>query len=142
MFSIRTLSFEVKTKGNAELWDITANVEEQIRKSNIREGNALIFVGGSTAAITTIEFEPGLLSDYPDFLERIIPSNISYKHDETWHDGNGHSHIRASLQGASFMVPFVDRNMLLGTWQQLVLVEFDTRPRTRKIIVQITGIEG
>ncbi len=141
MFSIKTLSFDIKTNGNTELLNITAKVEEQIRKSKIREGNALIFIGGSTAGITTIEYEPGLISDYPDFFEKIIPSGVRYKHDETWHDGNGHSHIRASLQGASYTVPFVDKNMLLGTWQQIVLIEFDIRPRNRKVIVQITGLE-
>ncbi len=141
MLSIKTLSFEVKTRGNTELVDITDKVEEQIRKSNIREGNALVFIGGSTAGITTIEYEPGLISDYPHFFEKLVPSNVKYKHDETWHDGNGHSHIRAALQGASFTVPFVDKDMLLGTWQQIILIEFDIRPRNRKVIIQITGQE-
>ena len=141
MITVKTLSFEIKTKGNTELLDITGKVEEQIRRSGLKEGNALVFVGGSTAGITTIEYEPGLLSDYPSFFEKIIPANIRYKHDDTWHDGNGHSHVRAALQGASFTVPFVDQKVLLGTWQQIILIEFDIRPRNRNIIVQIIGTE-
>ena len=141
MISIKTLSFDVKTRGNTELLDITDKVEEQIRNSGFKEGNALVFVGGSTAGITTIEFEPGLRTDYPAFFEKIIPSGIRYKHDDTWHDGNGHSHVRASLQGASFTVPFVNYKTLLGTWQQIILIEFDIRPRNRTVTVQITGSE-
>ena len=99
----------------------------------------MVFVGGSTAGITTIEYEPGLKKDYPAFFEKIIPSNISYQHDKTWHDGNGHSHIRASLQGASLTIPFLNGNLLLGTWQQIILVDFDNRPRKRNITVQVTG---
>ena len=126
---IETHSFTISTKGNSDILDITHNVA----------GNALVFVVGSTAGITTIEYEPGLLKDYPDLFNRIIPSNINYKHDNTWHDGNGHSHVRAALQGASFTVPFKDGNLLLGTWQQIILVDFDTRHRRREIIVQVTG---
>lgn len=139
MISIKTLSFDVKTRGNTELLDITDKVDEKISNSGFKEGNALVFVGGSTAGITTIEFEPGLLTDYPAFFEKIIPSGIKYKHDDTWHDGNGHSHIRASLQGSSFTVPFVDSKTLLGTWQQIILIEFDVRHRNRTVIVQIIG---
>lgn len=140
MVSIKTLSFVIHTKGDMDIIDITDNASKQINKSGFTEGNALVFVGGSTAGITTIEYEPGLLYDYPAFFEKIIPSDIRYKHDDTWHDSNGHSHIRASLQGASFTVPFVNGNMLLGTWQQIILIEFDTRPRNRNIVVQVTGI--
>jgi secondary thiamine-phosphate synthase enzyme len=132
---IETYSFEVRTKGNTEIVDITDSVESQISSAGFIEGQALIFVGGSTAGITTIEYEPGLLKDYPKFFEKIIPSNISYQHDNTWHDGNGH----AALQGASFTVPFMNKKLLLGTWQQIILVDFDNRSRSRKIIVQITG---
>ncbi len=139
MIEITTLSFEVKTRGNTELLNITEKVEEQIKKSGFKEGSALIFIGGSTAGITSIEYEPGLLADYPAFFEKIAPAEIRYKHDDTWHDGNGHSHIRAALQGASFTVPFIDKKPLLGTWQQVVLVEFDVRPRRREVIVQLIG---
>lgn len=136
---IETHSFTISTKGNSDILDITHNVADIINDAKFREGNALVFVVGSTAGITTIEYEPGLLKDYPDLFNRIIPSNINYKHDNTWHDGNGHSHVRAALQGASFTVPFKDGNLLLGTWQQIILVDFDTRQRRREIIVQLTG---
>ena len=136
---IETRSFDISTKGNTDIIDITDKVQSQINSAGFTEGYVLVFVGGSTAAITTIEFEPGLLKDYPDFFEKIIPSNISYQHDNTWHDGNGHSHIRAALQGASFTVPFANAKLLLGTWQQIILIDFDNRSRRRKVIVQITG---
>lgn len=136
---IETHNFSLKTKGKTDILDITNFVQSIINSSGFIEGSALIFTGGSTAGITTIEYEPGLLDDYPKFFEKIIPSNIKYKHDETWHDGNGHSHIRAALQGASFTVPFANGNLLLGTWQQIILIDFDNRPRKRNIIVQIMG---
>ena len=136
---IETLSFQVNTKGNNDIVDITDNVESQINSSGFSEGQVLVFVGGSTAGITTIEYEPGLLKDYPKFFEKIIPSNISYHHDNTWHDGNGYAHVRAALQSASLTIPFKDKRLLLGTWQQIILVDFDNRSRNRKIIVQITG---
>lgn len=136
---IETRSFNINTSGKTDLIDITDKVQSQINAAGFTEGSALVFVGGSTAGITTIEYEPGLLKDYPDFFEKIIPSNISYQHDHTWHDGNGHSHIRAALQGASFTIPFLKGKLLLGTWQQIILVDFDNRSRSRKIIVQIAG---
>jgi secondary thiamine-phosphate synthase enzyme len=139
MIEIKTDFIEVKTKGDCEILDITSGVQNIISKLNFFEGNVLIFAGGSTAGITTIEYEPGLLKDYPDFFERVAPENINYKHDNTWHDGNGHAHVRSSIQGASFTVPFKDGELLLGTWQQIILVDFDNRPRHRKITVQITG---
>ena len=141
MFGVETLSFSIKAKGNTSITDITENVQSKLNSSGFREGNALIFVSGSTAGITTIEYEPGLLKDYPAFFEKIIPSNQRYHHDETWHDGNGHSHVRASLQGASFTVPFIHKKLLLGTWQQIILIDFDNHPRQREIIVQLSGIK-
>ena len=137
--AVETRSIKVHTNGNADMIDITGNVSNEIKNYSITEGNALIFVGGSTAGITTIEFEPGLRKDYPEFFEKLVPSSRRYNHDETWHDGNGHSHIRASLQGASFTVPFVNKKMLLGTWQQIILIDFDNRSRNREIIVQLNG---
>ena len=137
--AVETRSIKVNTRGNSDIIDITAKVSDEIAGSSIVEGNALIFVGGSTAGITTIEFEPGLRKDYPEFFEKLVPSDRRYKHDDTWHDGNGHSHIRASLQGASFTVPFVNKRLLLGTWQQIILVDFDNRSRSREIIVQLNG---
>ena len=98
-----------------------------------------MFVTGSTAGVTTIEFEPGLLEDLPAAFERLAPQGLRYRHDETWHDGNGHSHVRASLLGPSLLVPFEDGRLLLGTWQQIVLVDFDNRPRRREIVVQLQG---
>jgi secondary thiamine-phosphate synthase enzyme len=136
---ILTDSFVVNSKGNTDVIDITGSVQAKVNSSSFIEGNVLVFVGGSTAGITTIEYEPGLKKDYPKFFEKIIPSDITYDHDQTWHDGNGHSHIRASLQGASFTVPFSNGNLLLGTWQQIVLVDFDNRSRRRNIVVQIIG---
>ena len=136
---ILTDSFVVNSKGNSDIIDITNNVQDKINASGFTEGNVLVFVGGSTAGITTIEFEPGLRKDYPNFFEKIIPSNVNYHHDQTWHDGNGHSHVRASLQGASLTVPFSNGDLLLGTWQQIILVDFDNRSRKRNIVVQIIG---
>ena len=138
---VKTYSFSTETKGFSDIIDITAQVESLLEKSPFSEGSALVFVPGATAGVTTIEFEPGLLQDYPTFFEKIVPSSKTYHHDETWHDGNGFSHIRASLQGASFTVPFLDKQMLLGTWQQIILIDFDNRPRNRKVIVQISGDE-
>lgn len=140
MVNINTLSFSIKTKGNTSITDISEQVQEKITQSGMTEGSALVFVPGSTAGITTIEFEPGLLRDYPAFFEKVIPQNQRYSHDDTWHDGNGHSHVRASLQGASFTVPFSNKRLLLGTWQQIILIDFDTHPRQREIIVQLHGI--
>jgi len=98
-----------------------------------------MFVPGSTAALTTVEFEPGLVQDLPAFFERIIPRRAHYHHEDTWHDGNGHSHVRASLLGPSLTVPFKDGALLLGTWQQIVLIDFDNRRRRRKLVVQLSG---
>ncbi len=137
--SVKTYEFSVSTKGGTDIIDITAQVQKIVSDSGINEGNALVFVPGSTAGITTIEYEPGLLKDYPEFMEKIIPSNIRYHHDDTWHDGNGHSHVRAALQGASFTVPFTNGGLLLGTWQQIILIDFDNRRRNRRVIVQVNG---
>jgi secondary thiamine-phosphate synthase enzyme len=136
---IETYSISLSTKGNCDIVDITNEVENLITNNNFSEGNVLVFAGGSTAGITTIEFEPGLLKDYPKFFERVAPAGINYEHDNTWHDGNGHSHVRASVQGASLTVPFTKGRLLLGTWQQIILVDFDNRSRRREITVQITG---
>ncbi len=140
-FTVETFSFTLNSKGNCDIIDITNKVQEIIIKNNFVEGSALIFVPGSTGGITTIEYEPGLLKDYPEFFERIIPQNKNYHHDNTWHDGNGHSHIRASLQGASFTVPFKDKSLILGTWQQIIFVDFDNRSRNRKVIIQLMGLK-
>ncbi len=119
--------------------DITESTSKAIEDSKLEQGIVTIFASGSTAAVTTIEYEPGLKTDFPKMLSRIVPKNIEYEHDKTWHDRNGHSHVRASLVGPSLTVPFKDGRLLLGTWQQIVVVEMDTRERERKIILQIMG---
>jgi secondary thiamine-phosphate synthase enzyme len=136
---IKTFSISVSTKGNCDIIDITDDVNAIIVNNKFNEGSAVIFVGGSTAGITTIEYEPGLLKDYPKYFERIAPVNMNYEHDNTWHDGNGHSHVRAAIQGASLTVPFSNGRLLLGTWQQIILVDFDNRSRKREITVQLIG---
>jgi secondary thiamine-phosphate synthase enzyme len=137
--TVITKTIEIKSKGENDMVDITDLTLKAIFESKLENGIVTIFISGSTAAITTIEYEPGLRSDFPMMLNRIVPKDIKYKHDETWHDGNGHSHVRASLIGPSLTVPFKDRNLILGTWQQIVLLELDTRSRQRGIILQIIG---
>ena len=136
---VETHSINFKTNSNCDIIDITGKVEAVLSESSFDEGNVLLFASGSTAGITTIEFEPGLLKDYPKFFDRIAPVNINYEHDNTWHDGNGHSHVRASLQGASLTVPFVNGSLTLGTWQQIIFVDFDNRSRSREVVVQLMG---
>lgn len=134
-----TKKISLQTKGNGDIIDITAQVEQQVAETNINSGTATLFVAGSTAGLSTIEFEPGLLSDFKGMWERNVPQDITYEHDRRWGDGNGYSHVRASLLGASLVVPFSDKKLMLGTWQQIILVDFDTRRRSRQIIVQIMG---
>jgi secondary thiamine-phosphate synthase enzyme len=136
---INTASISLKSRGDCDIIDITPQVIQQVRASGISNGSISVFVAGSTAGVTTIEFEPGLVSDLKKAFEKIVPQNIAYEHNKKWGDGNGHAHVRASLLGASLTVPVKDGEMLLGTWQQIVLVDFDNRPRTREIIVQVTG---
>jgi len=130
-------TIQLSSKGQDDVIDITKQVSNVVKDSNIENGTVTIFVAGSTAAVTTIEYEPGLLNDFPEMLSRIIPKNIEYEHDNTWHDGNGHSHVRASLVGPSLTVPIINGKLTLGTWQQIVLLEMDTRPRNRNLILQI-----
>lgn len=138
--NIKTESIHVKTKGNNELIDITNQVQRVIDATGMQEGNVLVFAVGATAGLTTIEYEPGLLVDYPALMEKLIPKQDGYKHNETWNDGNGFSHLRASLQGPSLQVPFKNGRMMLGTWQQITFIDFDNRPRSRDVVVQVTGI--
>ena len=132
-------TIHLSTRGNCDMVDITAEIASEIKNSNINNGIATIFVSGSTAGITTIEYEDGLISDFKDMWERQAPSNIPYQHNQRWGDGNGHSHVRASLQGPSLVVPFANKKMTLGTWQQVVVIDFDNRPRTRDVILQLLG---
>ena len=129
----------LKTKGAGDLIDITGETRDALRETGLKEGTVTLFVVGSTAALTTFEYEPGMILDIGDLYEKIIPSNKSYAHDETWGDANGFSHLRAALQGPSLVVPFNSGRLVLGTWQQIVLAEFDTRPRSRRIILQFMG---
>jgi len=134
-----TKKISLQTKGQCDIVDITPQVEQQVAEANINSGTATLFVTGSTAGVSTIEFESGLLSDFKGMWERNIPQNIPYDHDRHWGEGNGYSHVRASLLGASLVIPFNDKRLALGTWQQIVLVDFDNRPRSRQIMLQIMG---
>ncbi len=136
---IITENISVNTKGNTDIVDITKNVIGILDKHKLREGNATVFVVGSTASISTIEYEPGLKKDMPQILDKLIPSNQRYHHNDTWGDNNGHSHIRATIIGCSKTIPFTNGELLLGTWQQIVLIDFDDRPRVRKVVVQLNG---
>jgi len=122
-----------------QMLDITGEVAAAVSRSGLRNGIVTVFNVGSTGAVTTIEFEPGLQRDFPAMLERVAPSDIPYQHDLTWHDGNGHSHTRASLLGPDITIPFIDGGLTLGTWQQLIFIELDNKPHHRKLIVQIIG---
>ena len=130
----------VETRGFCDIKDITNIVRKYVIDSNIKEGQVLVSVPGATAGITTIEYEPGLLKDLPEFFEKIIPSNISYKHDQTWHDGNGFSHLRAALLKPSLTIPVSSSDLVLGTWQQVILVDFDNCSRNRKFFIQAMGV--
>jgi secondary thiamine-phosphate synthase enzyme len=137
--TIITKTIQVKSRGENDMIDMTKQTSRLLTESKLDEGMVTVFVSGSTAAVSTIEYEPGLINDFPDMLSRVVPNDIEYKHDETWQDGNGHSHVRASLIGPSLTIPFKDGKLMLGIWQQIVLFEMDTRQRTREIIVQIIG---
>ena len=134
-----TQEIQKKTKGNCDILNITTDITDLIIKSGIKEGQCTVFSVGSTAGITTIEYEPGLLKDIPKLLDKLIPAAVRYNHDDTWGDGNGHSHLRSALFKTSFTVPVYKGELTLGTWQQIVLLDFDNRSRTRRIVVQIIG---
>ncbi len=134
-----TKKINLQTKGQCDIIDITPQVEQQVAQENIDSGIVTLFISGSTAGISTIENEPGLLSDFQNMWERTIPKDVPYKHDRAWGEGNGYSHVRASLLGASLVVPFSSKRLTLGTWQQIVVVDFDNRPRSRQVILQIMG---
>ncbi|MBU0684358.1 MAG: secondary thiamine-phosphate synthase enzyme YjbQ [Thermoplasmatota archaeon] len=132
-------TIKLKTSAKDEIIDVTGRVQEIVSGSNLRNGLACIFVAGSTAAVTTVEHEPGLVADMREAMERLYPKGKDYEHHQRWGDGNGHSHVRASFVGPSLTVPVVDGRLLLGTWQQVVFMEFDNKPRNREITVQIVG---
>lgn len=137
--TVASKTLKLSTKGDCDMVDITSEVVREVNDSGINNGAVTVFVAGSTAGVTTIEYEPGLVADFKDVWGRIAPKDIPYQHDRAWGDGNGHSHVRASLLGASLTVPFLNKNLTLGTWQQIVIVDFDNRPRAREIIIQIIG---
>lgn len=134
-----TRKIGIRTRGECDLIDITAQVKREVLDSGINAGTVTVFISGSTAGISTIEYESGLVSDFQGMWDRTVPRNIPYQHDRRWGDGNGHSHVRASLLGPSLVVPFTDKTLLLGTWQQIVVADFDNRPRSREIVLQIMG---
>jgi len=137
--SVYTAEINIKTDGEVDIVDITKDIQTQVNKSNIKNGIVCVFVPGSTGTITTIEYEPGLMKDLPKALQRIAPKGEYYNHHETWHDDNGHSHVRASIMGPGISIPIINGRIIHGTWQQIVFVELDTSPRNRNLIVQIVG---
>lgn len=129
--------FVINTQGHTDIIDITKNVQNSVYRHSLQDASVLVYVAGSTVSITNIEFEPGVLVDLAEALERIIPAGIEYHHDATWHDGNGYAHVRAAIVGNSTSIPLISGALQLGTWQQIVLADFDNRPRTRTVHVQI-----
>ena len=136
---VRTGSIEISTRGNADVIDITDQLAQVVSASEIKNGIVTIFCPSSTSALTTIEYESGCVSDLRRLFDEIVPQNREYAHNARWHDGNGHSHVRAALLGPSLTVPFVQGNLTLGTWQQVIYVDFDVRARQRELVLQIIG---
>ncbi len=132
-------TIELETRGHAHMIDITAAVAEKVEASGLRSGTATVFCPGSTGAVTTIEYESGALSDLQRLFDEIVAADRDYAHNLRWGDGNGHSHVRAALLGPSLAVPFAERRLLLGTWQQITFIDFDNRPRSRRLVLQIIG---
>ena len=137
--AVVTDRIELETRGNADMHDITADVAAKVEGSGLRAGTVTVFCPGSTHGVTTIEFESGALSDLKRLFDEIVPADRDYAHNRRWGDGNGHSHVRAALLGPSVSVPFVDGQLLLGTWQQIAHCDFDNRPRSRRLVLQIVG---
>ena len=137
--TVHTQSISINTRGNADIQDITEQVSLSVAKSGLKNGIVTIFCPSSTTALTTVEFESGCVSDLRRLFDEILPADREYAHNARWGDGNGHSHARAALLGASLTVPFASGNLTLGTWQQIIHVDFDTRPRNRELVVQIIG---
>lgn len=136
---VKTEHIRFDTQGDGDIIDLTGQIASKVQGSGVKSGIVTIFTPSATSALTTIEYEPGLLQDLPAFFQKIIPSGVSYKHDDTWHDGNGYAHLRAALVGPDITVPFINGRLQLGTWQQIVFLDFDNRARSRKVIVQIIG---
>jgi len=136
---ISTERIAVKSEGHGDVTDITDRVQAIVDKSGKKEGSAVVFVNGSTASVSTIEYEPNLVKDMKRVLEKLAPYDAEYEHHKTWGDDNGAAHIRATLMGPAITVPFENGKVMLGTWQQIVVLDFDTRPRSREVVVQISG---
>jgi len=136
---VTTTNIHVKTTGKTDIVDLTPSVLRELKDSHVVNGAVTLFVPGSTGALTTIEFESGVVNDLKKAIEKMAPEDITYEHNERWGDGNGYSHVRAAMLGPSLHIPIVDGTMTLGTWQQIVLLDFDNRPRKRRIVVQISG---
>jgi secondary thiamine-phosphate synthase enzyme len=136
---VKTGSIQLSTRGNADVKEITTEIARVVNASEMRNGTVTIFCPSSTSALTTIEYESGCVNDLRRLFEEIIPQNREYAHNAKWHDGNGHSHIRAALLGPSLTIPFVEGRLTLGTWQQIIYVDFDVRSRQRDLVVQIIG---
>ena len=137
--TVKTTSISLRTQGNADIHDITNQIANAVSKSGLTAGLATVFCPSSTSGLTTIEYESGALSDLRRLFDEIIPADREYAHNERWHDGNGHSHVRAAVLGPSISIPFVDSQLTLGTWQQVIYVDFDNRPRQRELVVQLIG---
>ncbi len=138
--NIKTESVSVETKGFADIIDITQPIADITAKSDLNEGTVTVFIPGSTAGITTIEYESGAIEDLQKAIDRLAPINLHYEHDARWGDGNGFSHVRAALMGASLTIPFNNKALPLGTWQQIVLCDFDNRPRSRNVFIHLMGV--
>ena len=136
---VETKTFSFSTQAEMDVVDVTDDVAGILSESGIKDGVVILFIPGSTGALTTIEYEPGLVDDIREFMERMVPKDHAYHHEKRWHDSNGHSHVRASLVGPSVAVPFREKRLMLGTWQQIVFLDFDVRAREREVIVQIIG---
>jgi len=137
--TVKTKQLSIHTRGEGDILDVTSAVADAVVETKLKNGIVTVFVPGSTGALTTIEYEPGLLKDLPDMLERVAPRDLAYEHEKRWHDGNGHSHVRASLIGPSLTVPFSNGTLTLGTWQQIIFMELDVRSRSRNLVLQIIG---
>jgi secondary thiamine-phosphate synthase enzyme len=137
--SVATRYVELDSDGNCDILDITRNVREGLRKTGLKDGTVTVFVPGATGGVTTVEFEDGLVRDLKEMFETVAPRGKPYHHDRKWHDGNGHSHVRASLLGPSLTIPFSGSELILGTWQQIVFIDFDVRRRSRRLVLQFIG---
>jgi secondary thiamine-phosphate synthase enzyme len=136
---VHFFEIHLQTTDQTDILDITQHAEEKVLQSGVENGSMIVFISGATAAVTTIEYESGVINDLRRAIDRIVPRDIAYQHDQRWGDGNGYSHVRASLLGPSLAVPIRHKSVLLGTWQQIVVIDFDNRPRKRKVVIQIMG---